>query len=137
MNKWSIIYLWRILITTRRNSELIADLLLSVYFQLKQIHLNIPMATKVKSNSEKLDNSGVTGLHGDTTLVGSAFDESVAGLSPSGAPLVADDPVRCGAVNTVTDDGHFVVQTVVVGQAGGIAEHARPGLNREVFDEVN
>ena len=82
-----------------------------------------------KSNSRKLDNSGVTGLHGDTALVGSASDESVAGHSPCGAPLVADDPVRCGAAHTVTDDGHLVVQVVISGQAGGIAEHSRAEMN--------
>jgi len=87
------------------------------------------MVIKMKSNSRKLDNSGVSGIHGDTALVGSAFHERIAGLSPSGAPHVADDPVRCGATNAVTNDDHLVVQAHIVSQAGGIAEHSRAEMN--------
>ena len=94
------------------------------------------MASKMKTNSKELDNSGVTGLHGDTALVGSAFDERIAGLSPSGAPLVANDPVRSGTAYTVTDDSHLVVQVVISGQAGGIAEHSRAEMNKNVINAV-
>jgi hypothetical protein len=107
------------------NSRLIAFSI----FCVKEIESNRAMVTRMKNNSRKLDYSGVSGFHGDTTLVGSASDVSVAGHSPCGAPLVADYPVRCGAANAVTDDGHLVVQAHIVGQAGGIAEHARAEMN--------
>ncbi len=83
----------------------------------------------MKSKSRKLDYSGVSGIHGDTTLVGSASDVSVAGHSPCGAPHVADDPVWGGATNAVTNDDHLVVQAHIVSQAGGIAEHSRAEMN--------
>ena len=92
--------------------------------------------TNQEKQTKRLENGRITSFNGNTALVSVPPNENVAGLSPSGAPLVANDPVRSGTAYTVTDDSHLVVQVVISGQAGGIAEHSRAEKNKNVINAV-
>ena len=63
---------------------------------------------------ESSDNCWVTSFNSDAAFVGTTFDERVTLLSPIRSPLVTNDPVRNVDECTVTDDDHFVVETVVI-----------------------
>ena len=63
---------------------------------------------------ESSDNCWVTSFNSDAAFVGTTFDERVTLLSPSGSPLVTDDPVRSGTAHSVANDNHFVVKAVVI-----------------------
>ena len=73
-----------------------------------------------------LHNGGVTSFNGNTALVSVTFNEHVTFLSPIDSPLIADDPVRNFVESSVSNDDHLVVEALVIGQAGGIAEHSAP-----------
>jgi len=73
-----------------------------------------------------LNNCGITGFNGNSALVCVTSNEHVTLLSPTGSPLVTDDPVRNFVHRSVSNDDHLVVQSFDIGQAGGIAEHSAP-----------
>ncbi len=61
-----------------------------------------------------LDNCRVPGLNSDAAFVGATSDEHVSLLSPIRSPLVTDDPVRSGAADSVANNHHLVIETVVI-----------------------
>ena len=59
--------------------------------------------TNQEKQTKRLENGRITSFNGNTALVSVPPNENVAGLSPSSAPLVTDDPVRSGAAHSVAN----------------------------------